>query len=79
MAAPANPSVAAAKPGTSQIVALSFLGLLAAIQASDPNIASSALLSASKALQMGSLAALAASISTFMLAATVITTGMLAD
>jgi len=69
----------AAKPAKGHIVALSFLGLLTAVQASDPNIASSALLSASKELQMGSLAALAASISTFMLAATVITTGMLAD
>ncbi len=80
-----NSANAAAKPATAgkpekgHIAALVFLGLLAAIQGSDPNIASSALLSASTDLNMGSLAALAASISTFMLAATVITTGMMAD
>ena len=66
----------AAKAGT---VGLVFLGLLQAIQAADPNIASTALLSAGTALNMGTLSALAASISTFILAATVITTGMLAD
>ncbi|NQU35967.1 MAG: MFS transporter [Actinobacteria bacterium] len=73
-----NPA-SAGKPVKGHLAALVFLGLLAAIQGSDPNIASSALLSASKDLNMGSLAALAASISTFMLAATVITTGMMAD
>lgn len=60
-------------------VALLFLGLLAAIQSADPNISSTALLTAGKALNMGTLSALAASISTFILAATVITTGMVAD
>jgi len=63
----------------SPLVPLLFLGLLAAVQAADPNISSSALLTAGKALNMGTLAALAASISTFVLAATVITTGMMAD
>lgn len=58
---------------------LGFLGLLAAVQGSDPNIASTALLSASDDLRMGDLVAVAASISTLMLAATVITTGMMAD
>jgi MFS family permease len=61
------------------MIPLLYLGLLGGIQGADPNIASTALLSASTDLKMGSLAALAASISTFMLAATVITTGMLAD
>ena len=61
------------------VLPLLFLGLLAAIQGADPNISSSALLTAGKALEMGRLSALAASISTFVLAATVITTGMLAD
>ena len=60
-------------------LALVYLGLLASIQGADPNIASTALLSAGKDLQFGGLDALAASVSTLALAATVITTGMLAD
>ena len=63
----------------SPTVGLVFLGVLAAIQTSDPNINSTALLRAAKTLDMGSTAALAAAISTLALAATVITTGMLAD
>jgi MFS family permease len=69
----------AAGKGRGPLIPLLFLGLLGAIQAADPNISSSALLTAGKALNMGTLSALAASISTFVLAATVITTGMLAD
>jgi MFS family permease len=65
--------------GINATVALTFLGILAAIQGSDPNIASTALLSAGKDLQFGGLAALAASVSTLALAATVISTGMIAD
>ncbi|MFM8774406.1 MAG: MFS transporter, partial [Actinomycetota bacterium] len=61
------------------LLPLLFLGLLAAIQSADPNISSSALLTAGKALDMGTLSALAASISTFVLAARLITTGMMAD
>ena len=61
------------------MVGLVFIGVLQAIQTSDPNINSTALLRAAKALDMGSLAALAAAMSTLALAATVITTGMLAD
>ena len=61
------------------MVGLVFLGVLAAIQTSDPNVNSTALLRAAKSLDMGSTAALAAAISTLALAATVITTGMLAD
>lgn len=63
----------------SPTIGLVFLGVLAAIQTSDPNINSTALLRAARALDMGSTAALAAAISTLALAATVITTGMLAD
>ena len=70
---------AASKAAKPALVGLVFLGLLQAIQAADPNISSTALLSAGKALDMGTLSALAASISTFVLAASVITTGMLAD
>ena len=61
------------------MVGLIFIGVLQAIQTSDPNINSTALLRAAKALDMGTLAALAAAVSTLALAATVITTGMLAD
>lgn len=60
-------------------LALIYLGFVAAIQGADPNIASTALLSAGKDLKFGGLDALAASVSTLTLAATVITTGMLAD
>ena len=60
-------------------LALIYLGFVAAIQGADPNIASTALLSAGKDLNFGSLDALAASVSTLALAATVITVGMLAD
>lgn len=66
-------------PAKSGILALIFLGFLASIQGADPNIASTALLSAGKTLQFGSLTALAASVSTLALAATVISTGMMAD
>ena len=71
-------STQAIKPGAITL-ALVYLGLLGAIQGADPNIASTALLSAGKDLQFGNLTALAASVSTLVLAATVITTGMLAD
>ncbi len=72
-------SAIAAPPQRSTLIPLAYLGLLAGVQGSDPNIASTALLSASNALHMGTLDAIAASISTLMLAATVITTGMMAD
>ncbi len=57
---------------------LAFLGVLGAIQGSDPNIASTALVGAARGLDMGSTS-LAASISTLALAATAISTGLLAD
>lgn len=59
---------------------LVLLGLMAAVQGTDPNIASTALVGASRGLDMtGGLLALAASISTLALSATVISTGLIAD
>lgn len=72
-------SAGGAKKPTSVLVALVYLGVLGAVQGSDPNIASTALLSAGSDLKFGNLTALAASVSTLALAATVISTGMLAD
>lgn len=63
----------------SAAIALIYLGYLASIQGADPNIASTALLTAGKALNLGGLTALAASVSTLALSATVISTGMFAD
>lgn len=60
--------------------AVIFVGLLSGVQASDPNIAATALVSASRGLQMTSgQASIAASVFTMMMAATVISTGLLAD
>lgn len=60
--------------------AVPFLGFLGGIQGSAPNVASTALVGASRALHMeGSTQALAASMQTLAIAATVITTGLLAD
>lgn len=59
---------------------LLLLGLMAAVQGTDPNIASTALVGASRGLDMtGGLLALAASISTLALSASVISTGLIAD
>jgi MFS family permease len=60
------------------LLALAFLGVVAALQGSDPNIAATALVGAARGLDMGSTS-LAASISTLALAATAISTGLLAD
>ncbi|MFN8125189.1 MAG: MFS transporter [Candidatus Nanopelagicales bacterium] len=61
-------------------LAVPLLGVLAGIQGSDPNIASTAFVGATRGLDMvGGIASLAASISTLALAATVISTGLLAD
>lgn len=61
-------------------LAVPFLGLLGAVQGTCPNIASTALVGASRSLHMaGSTQALAASVQTLAIAATVITTGLLAD
>lgn len=60
--------------------AIFFLGALGGTQAVDPTIASTALVSASRGLSMeGGMIALAASISTLVLAATVISMGLLGD
>lgn len=57
-----------------------LLGVLAAIQGSAPNIAATALVGASRGLDMvGGDQALAASMQTLAIAASVITTGLLAD
>jgi len=61
-------------------LATPFLGILGATQGSAPNIASTALVSVSKDLKMDAgLTALAAGAQTLAIAATVITTGLLAD
>lgn len=61
-------------------IAVPLLGVMGAIQGSAPNINSTALVSLSRDLSMGGgLVALAASIQTLFIAATVITTGLLAD
>lgn len=69
-------------PVAGRIVALAvpLLGFLGGIQGSAPNVASTALVGASRSLHMeGSTQALAASMQTLAIAATVITTGLLAD
>ena len=80
---PASGSPAGVQPSQENPVkkpalALAFLGVLAALQGSDPNIASTALVGAARGLDMGSTS-LAASISTLALAATAISTGLMAD
>lgn len=61
-------------------IAVPFLGVLGAIQGSAPNINSTALVSVTKALGLsGGATAFAASAQTIAIAATVITTGLMAD
>ena len=61
-------------------LAIPLLGFVGAVQGADPNIASTALFDASRSLDMtGGLLAVAASVSTLALAATVVSTGLLAD
>lgn len=68
---------AAPKPSA---LAVPLLGLFAGIQAADPIINTNALVRASRALEMSTgVETLAASISTLALAATVMSTGLLAD
>lgn len=60
--------------------AVPLLGFFGGMQGSAPNVASTALVGASRSLEMtGSTQALAASMQTLAIAATVITTGLLAD
>lgn len=75
-------TTATAAPAARKISALAvpFLGVLAAIQGAGPNISSTALIGASRGLHMDAATqALAASTQTLAIAASVITTGLLAD
>lgn len=77
-------SAASAKhaPSTPKLIAMAvpFLGVMGAIQGSAPNINSTALVSLTRDLNMGGgEVALAASLQTIAIAASVITTGLLAD
>ncbi len=70
---------AAAPPAVKRpTVALAFLGMIAGIQGSDPNIASTALVGAARGLDITNTS-MAASISTLALAATAISSGLVAD
>ncbi len=75
---PASAPAPQENPVKKPLLALAFLGVVAALQGSDPNIAATALVGAARGLDMGSTS-LAASISTLALAATAISTGLLAD
>lgn len=67
-------------PARVAALAVPLLGFLGGIQGSAPNVASTALVGASRSLHMeGSTQALAASMQTLAIAATVVTTGLLAD
>ena len=80
MSSTTAPSAPPASPAKNPTVAVSFLGVLAALQLIDPSVANIALVEAGKDLGMaGSVLALAASISTLALAATVLPMGFLAD
>ena len=81
---PAHPTTSDQAPTASGVPAsrwaIPLLGAMAAIQGADPNIASTALVGMSRGLHMaGGMLALAASISTLALSASVISTGLLAD
>lgn len=67
-------------PARNPTLAVIFLGILAGLQLIDPAVANTAIVEAGKSLNMtGSILALAASISTLALAATVLPMGLLAD
>lgn len=84
-----SPSGSSSSPSTSQPaspsprflgLAVSLLGVLAALQGTAPNVNSTALVSLSKALAIeGGGVALAASIQSILVAASVVSTGLLAD
>jgi MFS family permease len=78
-----SPNGGRVAPGASvkvSALAVPLLGLFAGIQAADPIINTNALVKASRALDMSTgVETLAASISTLALAATVMSTGLLAD
>ena len=70
----------AAEVKKASLFAVPLLGFFAAIQGAAPNVASTMLVGASRSLDMaGSTQALAASMQTLAIAATVITTGLMAD
>jgi MFS family permease len=76
----ASVSNGTAKPKQAYKFAIPFLGLLSAIQGSAPFLSSTALVDVTKDLGLkGGEIALAASIQTLAIAATVVTTGLLAD
>ncbi len=80
MSSTTSPAVQEKSPAKSPTLAVAFLGVLAGIQLIDPAVANIAIVEASKSLNMsGSVVALAASISTLALAATVLPMGMMAD
>ena len=69
-----------ADPTNKSLISVVFLGVLAGLQLIDPAVANTALVPAARDLGMqGSAFALASSISTLALAATVLPFGMLAD
>ena len=73
-------STAAGSARRVSVLAIPLLGYFAGVEGAAPNIASTALVGASRSLHMtGSTQALAASMQTLAIAATVITTGLLAD
>ena len=77
---PAGDDAAGSSTSPRAGVGIVLLGVMAAVQGTDPNIASTALVGASRGLDMtGGLLALAASVSTLALSASVISTGLLAD
>lgn len=74
----ASTAVSTAKRAS--VLAVPLLGFMGGVQGSAPNVASTALVGASRTLEMtGSTQALAASMQTLAIAATVITTGLMAD
>jgi MFS family permease len=74
----ASTAVSTAKKAS--VLAVPLLGFMGGVQGSAPNVASTALVGASRTLEMtGSTQALAASMQTLAIAATVITTGLMAD
>jgi MFS family permease len=75
-----TPAASAVKAPKSIKFAIPLLGIMGAIQGTSPNINSTALVSLTRDLNMqGGQVALAASIQTISVAASVTTTGLLAD
>ena len=80
VSAPQASPAAPQSPAKNSTLAVVFLGLLAGLQLIAPAVSNTAIVEASKSLNMsGSTVALASSISTLALAATVLPMGLLAD